>query len=356
MTGEIRPKLHRSGVRFTITTPAGPSTVLEASVNATGSVIVKPRTAQFKRPDPRVNFADRAIIESHCTIHPSRRSPDGNLIHFTTLHDEGPSFEMHLFTQAIKKTRRFAPLFMARVANPMWNMRSEEPLKSDTRIVPLGLLKPDAFTLFYFVLVGPRDRIFIRSDMNLDTNVKQETIGDISLVLLWSFLCHSSHNTGDTFHVGSTKEPEGLESEALNLMRLVQHGITDFQVMLHWVAGRDLIVENFREMLKREHAAFPLNLAFLEWLRFFELGILTDQYHRYLMRFARNRGIPAELIKVPESYRQFERRPLVVPTSMNLRDRLRRWRGARDHSDTRWEPWFTEQSEEAIDVSTTILP
>jgi hypothetical protein len=221
--------------------------------------------------------------------------------------------------------------------------------------VALGLLRPDAFSLFYFVLVGPKDRLFVRSDMNLDTNVKQEIIGDVSLVFLWSFLCHPSHNTGETVHFGSTKEPNGLEPEALNLMRLLQHGITDYQVMLHWVAGRDLMVDNLREMLKHEHAGFPQNLAFLEWLRFFELGVLTDQHHRYLMRFARNRSLPTELIKVPESHRQFERPFLFVPRSTSLRDRLRQWRGARAHLNMRWQPRFTDKFEE-MDVSTRILP
>ncbi|ULK96815.1 hypothetical protein [Bradyrhizobium sp. I71] len=208
----------------------------------------------------------------------------------------------------------------------------------------MGLLKPDAFTLCYFVLAGPKDRLFVRSDLNPDTNVKQEAIGNISLVILWSFLCHPSHTTGDTLHFGSTKNPpDDLEPEAVELMQSFQSGMTEFEVMQHWIVARGLIVENFREMVRREHAGFPMNLDFLEWLRFFQLGVLTYEHYRYLRRFERVRVSPGELIREPELYRLFERRPLIVPTSLNLLDRLRILCGGQARSKMRWEPWLSSE-------------
>lgn len=317
----------RSGIRFAITSQKGLSPVLDITVNESGTVIVKPRVARYVRPDNEVNFSDGNIVEAHCSIHPTRTSDTGNLIHFTQRHLPGAPFEARQFTQAIKVTNKFAPIFLARMANPVFNDRTEQPLPKYSRLVPLGPIRTDLYSLFYFVLAGPRDKPFVRSDFAIDTNVKQFTVGDISIVLLWSFLCHGSHNTGEIAFFQTTKHIDGLAKDDVEWMKMLQQGLTEFEAVLLWWDYRKLLVDHYRTMLRREIIPHALNISFMPWLRFFEIGVVTDQNIRYLQLFGRNMSKPpTELLLEPECYRELGRGSLIDSAALpSWRERLGRW-------------------------------
>ncbi|MBF5078509.1 hypothetical protein F1642_04935 [Paracoccus sp. NBH48] len=135
-------------------------------------------------------------------IHSSPNSPDKNVIKHILELESGRQVITYHHTKALKRTKRFAPLFF-RMCPDLADIRY-----TDTKIrkrISIGQYRPDAFTLLYGVFVGPRDlKISLKephSDMGKVTNI---VVGDFCVSIIYTFINLFSTNEGELTHVTSS--------------------------------------------------------------------------------------------------------------------------------------------------------
>jgi hypothetical protein len=205
----------RSVARFTIDVKGTPRSVLSLGLGKHGDVFMHLHSAAhvteagvLVSSPSSLSYHGERIAEQRYSIHPSKESANFNTITHTLRLVTGQTIPSRQVTDAIK-TKTFAPVY-ARRCPDLSEARYIAKRQAATTI-SLGSYDPKRFTLLHAVCVGSSAKQF-----NLGTpgniNVAQTTLGEVRIVVLWSFLCIPSHASGNIIHV-LTGDPDAVEGE-----------------------------------------------------------------------------------------------------------------------------------------------
>jgi hypothetical protein len=256
-------------VRFTVSFNGQPRSILRAQLKKNGRVILNPRHARYSRPDPALNFSDARITDQHYSIHPPNPG-GGNLLHLTVDTDKRrKAWEAHQYTQAIL-AKKFAPLCILQFAD----LSGEEYADSDgAKSITLGPIDTRHYTLFCGIFIGSANQPFVREDPLADTNLIEHILGNVRLVIVWSFLSIGSLNTGSSMHFLTTKDVATSTEGQIEWMRDLSAGADAMNAMAWWDVYRNLFADRFKTLVSAETRSTEA-LAKIQTAKFMNVGIL----------------------------------------------------------------------------------
>lgn len=149
-------------------------------------------------------------------IHSSPNSPDKNVIKHILELESGKQVTTYHHTKALKRTKRFAPLFF-RMCPDLTDIRYNAT--KDQKRISIGQYKPDAFTLLYGVFVGPRDlEVTLKNPYSDIGKVSNIAVGDFCISIIHTFINLPSSNEGELTHV-SSPAPDATGFADTNIVR-----------------------------------------------------------------------------------------------------------------------------------------
>jgi hypothetical protein len=201
---------------FTIDVEDAPRVLFSVQRRGSGdlTIIIKHGTHitphdTFAVPDPGFT-----IIEQRISIHLSPQSLDINALKSTTITKDGRRIIARNYTKAIKSGHRFAPLYMERCRDLT---ATRYILKyANAPQVSLGRYSPKLFQLVYQIFVGSARSEF-RTYCKHDINVTQVVIGQLRIIVIWSFFGIPSDSTGNytSFQTRTAEEIQAHEDADL---------------------------------------------------------------------------------------------------------------------------------------------
>jgi hypothetical protein len=164
-------------------------TVQERS--SSGDLTVVVRHSQFNTPEGQPEKIP--IVQERCSIHRSPASADINAIKHTKILKGGKSYIHRHYSKALKSRNQFAGVFVRR-AGDLSDARYA--VDATATCVSLGEYDPEHFQPVYLVLVGPREREFVRPPQPTfqKINFVQSAFQHFSIVVLWQFLMLSGND------------------------------------------------------------------------------------------------------------------------------------------------------------------
>jgi hypothetical protein len=224
-------------LRVTINAIDRPRTLFSVKDPPNGEMIISRKAPDTARP-PGVNPTKlpgaEAILprvrEQRYSIHPSKESPDANLLKATTTYASGKTSHAHHLTKVVKSGQRYAPMFIQRC--PRLDGENFSAARPGLFELSLGTYDPQHFTPFFGVFVAARDNEFTLPDQPqlMPINVLQHPFRTVRLIVLWSFLALPSHQSSMASHFMTSPEtPE--RTEGLTAQECCAHFIRECWVM-----------------------------------------------------------------------------------------------------------------------------
>lgn len=204
--------------------------------------------------------ASPVIGEQRYSVHPSLRSPDGNLIKHTLATSLGKRTSAH-FTKAIRKGL-FAPLFVRRTPQLALAKHNAEP--GGSKNVSVGRYEPERFTLLYALIVGQDSaewKVDARVQMPSFFNSKELIIGPYKVVALTTYLPLPPGDIGALCHFQTFDPETHTDPERVAASRELMEGLDNYRVLAlctqQFVHAQNGLIAHIRESTR----SLPSDLA-----------------------------------------------------------------------------------------------
>lgn len=201
--------------RCVVISEGKPRAILSVGERKSGDLVLSLRPGHTLRPPGRPlnrQGPHLPILEHRYSVHKSPDSNGLNTIKQTMELANGQVRALYNFTAAIKRNNLFAPILARRCSHFFGRAYDFNPKRG--RNFVLAQIDASRFSLVFAVFVGAKDRLFALPYVPTNFQVAQLPLSEFRLVIIWSFLAISAHESSTFVFVRSMPESTGYKEGA----------------------------------------------------------------------------------------------------------------------------------------------
>jgi hypothetical protein len=225
-------------VRFTIKADKQASVFLSAIETNSGKLRLILRSGANNEDE---THPGAELVQTKYSIHDSDQSLDYSTLHYTQICKDGRRKDVYYLTEAIKKKRGFAPLFVeatSALSAPRYLLNPQDKAV----VVDIGEYDPKQFNFCYGVAIGPLGLNFVANPWD-SVNIHQQNFQRFSVVLMWSFATLLSSAFCTRRHVYTLPPEEAASPEEEKFLRSLMTSYTDTQCVSYFCQTRHHLMQ-----------------------------------------------------------------------------------------------------------------